>query len=1237
MKPMKKMLHVALVLCGMNAGWVGAQQSAVEQIANRLTIENRAYSGLSFTITDRYTTRHNGVEHIYLSPLINGIKVMNANITAAIGSDGWLIHATHNMPARMAQLQGPAAPIMDVAQAAQTVLNTCAPDLTVAVESGSGPWQLHLTGPGNYSHHSRAELVYWLLPEKGLQLVYSFDVDMPTRKDWWQFLASAINGEIVHKVNWSVSCQYDHIHTQACAATWSQPAQAAFEETLDQVIDGTGYRVLEYPVESPNHGGRSLVNEPALAIASPFGWHDTNGIPGPEHTITRGNNVYAYEDINDTNEPGFSPNGGTELTFDFPFPPGSAPSEYTSASVTNLFYANNYIHDYLYYFGFDEPSGNFQANNYGNGGQGSDWVRAEAQDGGGMNNANFATPPDGQRPRMQMYLWSSSSEMSILTVNSPQSVAGGYTTTGTAAFSAPIPANGITANMALAVDATGSSQLCGDAANTNEISGRIALVDRGGCTFVQKVLNAQIAGAVAVIVINNNPGLTAMGGESFEVVIPAIMMQQSDGNVLKGLINDGTIINATLTPPNSGANLIDGSFDNGIIVHEYVHGLSNRLTGGPASSFCLGNEEQMGEGWSDWYAIMMTVNMDSPNPVYRPMGTFAVAQSITGNGIRPAPYDTSFAVNPFTYANLPNSNISVPHGVGFIFATMLWDLTWALIDQYGYDANIDNATAGNNIAMQLVTDALKLQVCSPGFVDGRDAILLADQINYGGAHQCLIWRVFARRGLGFSASQGSSDSRSDGTAAFDLPLACQLATAPPVAAFAPSTTQTCIGLVSFTDQSTSMPQSWLWNFGDGNTSTQQNPVHQYTAPGTYTVSLTVTNNMGQDFFELEEPITYEVLPEPTAEDAAACAGETIHLTATAVGGVPTWYSNGVNIGSGSPFAFTQGNAPAVLQVTNEADDFEALFVGPVDGTIGSGGNHNTNFIGTVNFTAHEPVVIKSAWVNPSVPGPRTIRMWNAPSAGGTVVQEVTVNIDFTGWGRIPLNFNITTPGQYSIGLNNANLFRNNNGAAYPYQSELITITGSSAGNNLYYYFYDIETDKPVCSSPAISVNVALNGGSTFTYTDAGLTIAFEAALANAPSYNWSFGDGATSTDANPVHTYAGPGTYTVTLSVGDGCTYSEEVTITSTSVADATTGSFALWPNPTQGTVQLQFAPEWNGRAFTVAITDLSGRLVFSASRVAQSETTTLEFGTLANGLYTLSITDVRAERRLQAKVSILK
>ncbi|MDP5100373.1 MAG: M36 family metallopeptidase, partial [Nonlabens sp.] len=122
-----------------------------------------------------------------------------------------------------------------------------------------------------------------------------------------------------------------------------------------------------------------------------------------------------------------------------------------------------------------------------------------------------------------------------------------------------------------------------------------------------------------------------------------------------------------------------------------------------------------------------------------------------------------------TYASTNNAQFSRPHGVGSVWATMLWDLTWRFIDDYGFDPDVYNGTGGNNIVMQLVMDGLKLQPCSPGFVDGRDAILLADSISNNGVNRDRIWEVFAARGLGASALQGSSDDRFDQTEAFDVP------------------------------------------------------------------------------------------------------------------------------------------------------------------------------------------------------------------------------------------------------------------------------------------------------------------------------------------------------------------------------------------------------------------------------------------------------------------------------------
>lgn len=160
-------------------------------------------------------------------------------------------------------------------------------------------------------------------------------------------------------------------------------------------------------IEAPDKGARQLVSFVGdTVINTAAGWMGTS-------TVTTGNNVEAYLDTNADNAPdnnngsGLSVGHASSATQDFTFPFSTTvdPRTQQAAVVTNLFYFNNVMHDFSYNLGFTETARNFQVNNFGRGGSGNDSVRAEAQDGSGTNNANFATPPDGSRPRMQQYLF----------------------------------------------------------------------------------------------------------------------------------------------------------------------------------------------------------------------------------------------------------------------------------------------------------------------------------------------------------------------------------------------------------------------------------------------------------------------------------------------------------------------------------------------------------------------------------------------------------------------------------------------------------------------------------------------------------------------------------------------------------------------------------------------------------------------------------------------------------------
>jgi hypothetical protein len=116
-------------------------------------------------------------------------------------------------------------------------------------------------------------------------------------------------------------------------------------------------------------------------------------------------------------------------------------------------------------------------------------------------------------------------------------------------------------------------------------------------------------------------------------------------------------------------------------------------------------------------------------------------------------------INDYTYIDAADPTISMPHGIGFVWGTMIWDMYWAFYE-YGFDSDIYYGTGGNNKAIQLVMDGLKL-IKECWFVEGRDAIIKADAALYDGDNECLIRTVFARRGVGIGASQGTPSRRSN--------------------------------------------------------------------------------------------------------------------------------------------------------------------------------------------------------------------------------------------------------------------------------------------------------------------------------------------------------------------------------------------------------------------------------------------------------------------------------------------
>lgn len=216
----------------------------------------------------------------------------------------------------------------------------------------------------------------------------------------------------------------------------------------------------------------------------------------------------------------------------------------------------------------------------------------------------------------------------------------------------------------------------------------------------------------------------------------------------------------------------DGSLDTEILIHELTHGLSNRLVGN-AAGLVWDPGAGMGEGWSDFYALSLlnNTNADDPNGMYASAAytsykIFGIT-TFTDNyvyGSRRFPYSTNNSINPLTWADVDDwtnnlsggiapdpvgfniGGASEVHNIGEVWALTLWEVRARIIA-----ANGGSVPTGNQIMLQLVTDALKMTPNNPSFTDARDALIDADCATNSCANEQSIWDGFADRGLGYGS------------------------------------------------------------------------------------------------------------------------------------------------------------------------------------------------------------------------------------------------------------------------------------------------------------------------------------------------------------------------------------------------------------------------------------------------------------------------------------------------------
>jgi len=751
-------------------------EAARAHLAGRTGLRSEAPLAAAEAPLRRMQRLTGGASLVTLGQDVDGVEVFRDSLQVLLDANNDLVAVTgHLTPstARSARLHFRLSPQEALTQALADVTGEpLDAGMLVDTGRGQGTWRQFDFAPAlrmreqRLTRPARVKPVAFPLPDA---LVSAWYVEVhtgfasSTEGDAFAYVLAAEDGRILFRqsLEWQDAYSY---------RVWADPTPPHVPHDGPQGFGGTPHLTGLPDGYQPPFVAPHLIT----LQNSPFSQNDPWLPPGA--TALTGNNVRAYADI--ISPDGFnegdvaaSPTGPGmfDHVYDVTAEPGTAAQR--MASSTQLFFVNNFLHDWFYDVGFDEAAGNSQTDNYGRGGLGNDVLLVEAQDWTGTNNANIEVPADGASPRMQMYVFAPRG-LKKLIGNAPASLARDYTVA--------LPGFGpknykLTGDLILADDGSTTNSRFNACetpfVNAAQVAGKIVLVEDSGCNHDKKAKNAQDNGAVGIIVMAlyspSPPGWILTGADAASVTIPGMSVGNTDGNAFKSALAAGTPVNLTLLREELVHR--DGTLDNTIVAHEWAHYMSARLVGNGVG---LTNKQGggLGEGWSDFVALLMLVREEDARVpsnvgfggVYATGGYAFGGGSNNGFyfGIRRYPYSTDFSKSPLTLRHIQNgvslpdhipiyptgSDNSAVHSVGEVWALMLWECYVSLLrdtDRLTFDE------AQQRMKEYLVT-SLKLTPSSPTLLEARDAVLAAararDERDYR-----LFLRAFARRGAGAGA------------------------------------------------------------------------------------------------------------------------------------------------------------------------------------------------------------------------------------------------------------------------------------------------------------------------------------------------------------------------------------------------------------------------------------------------------------------------------------------------------
>lgn len=470
--------------------------------------------------------------------------------------------------------------------------------------------------------------------------------------------------------------------------------------------------------------------------------------------------------------------------FDRAYDPTLAPlasDEQSMGSATELFYVTSYLNDYFHASGFDERAGNAQRTNFGRGGADGDPIVTQAQDSadtGARDNASMWTPEDGVSPYMSVLLWTAEVVRELVLDGTELEPGPSIALFGPTDYD-------VTGEVAAAVDEVVlETDACSPLAN--DVTGKVVLVDRGNCTFREKVANVQLAGGVGVLVANNTPDEAPPNmarGDAItpEITIPAMGIRYDQGRELRTRIAEGPVI-ARLH------RLVDlerdASLDHLVVAHEWGHYLHRRL------SICdTYTCSALAEGYCDFVALHLAVRAGDDLAGAYAVGSYAARTShedATYFGLRRVPYSIDVAKNALSFRHLadgeplpdthpirPGGKNSEVHDAGEVWATMLFEAYAALRARPGLEAE-----AARRRMADILVAGLRIAPRDATHTESRDALLAASSAIDEGDSLAMA-EAFARRGAGTCAVSAARTSTDFVGVVEDRTLASRLAVSAP--------------------------------------------------------------------------------------------------------------------------------------------------------------------------------------------------------------------------------------------------------------------------------------------------------------------------------------------------------------------------------------------------------------------------------------------------------------------------